>query len=185
MPRLTVPAILMTTALLGAAPGALAKEIGAMRICGPDRCAHMKRATAQRFHESGGLEGPWIRAAVGRVAYYRVIVGVDDGSGRSAGRFSMAYAPRPGAVLPLAVSPPAGWARLSDRAATTLARLTRDIAPFPPRRFRASTREGALPPRVYQPSRDAAAGGIPGSLLAVVPVALIVAIGLQRYRRRA
>ncbi len=57
MSRLPLSAALMTIAVLACAPGAAAKEITAMKICGADRCAHVKRSTAQRLHDTGGLGG--------------------------------------------------------------------------------------------------------------------------------
>ena len=185
MSRLSLPAVLSSIALLSAAPGAEAKEIAAMKVCGPDRCVHLKRTVAQRLHDAGALEGVPISDAVERATYYRVTIRADDGSGRHVGRFSLAYAPRPRAVLPLDVSPTPTWARLPEPAAARLARLTRGITPFPARRFPASTGAGALPARVYQPAGDADGGGVPGPLLAVVPVALVLAFGLDRLRRRA
>ena len=68
MPRLITCAVLTTIVLLGAAPGAAAKVVKAMKVCGPDRCVRVERAAAQRYHENGGLEGP----SIGRTATRRL-----------------------------------------------------------------------------------------------------------------
>ena len=125
MSRLPLPAALMTIAVLATAPAATAKEITAMKICGADRCAQVKRSTAQRLHDTGGLGGAAMSTAVGRAPYYRVIATIGEGTDDSAGHFALAYAPRLKAVLPLDAYPPAEWTRLSDEVAKLLDRLAR------------------------------------------------------------
>ena len=137
MSRLPLSAALMTIAVLACAPGAAAKEITAMKICGADRCAHVKRSTAQRLHDTGGLGGAAMSTAVGRASYYRVIATIGDDTGHAAGHFALAYAPRLQAVLPLDAYPPGEWTRLSDKVAKLLARLTRQIEPLPAKHLRA------------------------------------------------
>jgi hypothetical protein len=179
MSRLPLPAALMTIAVLTAVPGAAAKEITAMKICGADSCAQLKRSTAQRLH--GGLGGAPTSAAVGRVPYYRVVVTIGDGRDDSAGHFSMAYAPRHDAVLPLDSHPPGPWMRLSDATAKTLDRVAGRIEPIPAERLRVRSSPATAPsPRVRKPSQEAEAkddGGLP-PLLAGVPAILIVGLGL-------
>lgn len=181
MPRLPLPAALMTIAVLTAAPGAAAKEITAMKICGVDSCAHLKRSTAQRLHDTGGLGGAPMSAGLSRAPYYRAVVTIGDGRDDSAGHFSMAYAPRLHAVLPLDAEPPGAWMRLPDAVAKTLDRATRHIEPIPAERLRARASTGtALPPEVRKPSQAAEAkndGGLP-PLLAGVPAVLVLGLGL-------
>jgi hypothetical protein len=79
---------------------------------------------------------------------------------------------------------------VSAEAARRLARLTRDIEPFPARRFAASvakTANGSLPPETFQPA-DASVredgGGLPKPLLAGAPAALLLGLGIVGWRRR-
>jgi hypothetical protein len=179
--------------VLSTAPGAGAKVITAMKVCGPDRCVELERAAAQRYHETGGLEGPQIGRAVGPTSHYRVTTYIGDGQGNRAGHFAMAYSPRLKAMLPLDGDPlasPYPWRRVSAEAARRLARLTRDIEPFPARRFAASvakTANGSLPPETFQPA-DASVredgGGLPKPLLAGAPAALLLGLGIVGWRRR-
>lgn len=190
MSRLPLSAALMTIAVLACAPGAAAKEITAMKICGADRCAHVKRSTAQRLHDTGGLGGAAMSTAVGRASYYRVIATIGDDTGHAAGHFALAYAPRLQAVLPLDAYPPGEWTRLSDKVAKLLARLTRQIEPLPAKQLRAEPPAGtAAPPRVWKPWQEADAKdgrGLP-PLLAGVPAVLVLGlgVGLVLLRRRA
>ena len=193
MPRLITCAVLTTLVLLGAAPGAAAKVVKAMKVCGPDRCVRVERAAAQRYHENGGLEGPSIGGTATRVPFYRITTFIGDGQGNTAGHFSMAYSRRLDATIPLDADPvpqPAAWMRLSPDAARRLARLTRHIEPFPARRLeaaRAADSGDSLPPETYRSAGAAESGdedGLPAPLLAGAPLALLAGLGIAGWRRR-
>ena len=199
MPRLATCAVLTTIVLLGAAPGAAAKVVKAMKVCGPDRCARVERAAAQRYHENGGLEGSSIGRTGTRVPFYRITTFIGDGQGNTAGHFSMAYSRRLGATIALDADPvpqPAAWMRLSPDAARRLARLTRPIEPFPARRLdaaraaesaRADDSGDSLPPETYRSAGTAEPGdedGLPAPLLAGAPLALLAGLGIAGWRRR-
>jgi hypothetical protein len=186
MLRLTLTAVLVSIALLVAAPGAAAKNVTSMRVCGPDRCAEIGKAAAQRFHDVGGLEVHALGRKVGRVAFYRVTTFFGDGVDPRAGHFTQAYAPAVKAVLPLDTGT-GGWMRVSVRAERRLAQATRGIEPFPPRRLAAvrTVRGDSLPPAVYQPAPAAADDDRNLPLLAGVPAAaLLLGLGLVVWRRR-
>jgi hypothetical protein len=186
MPRPILTAVLVSIVLLVAAPAAAAKNVTSMRVCGPDRCAEIGKAAAQRFHDAGGIEVHELGRRLGRVAFYRVTTFFGAGQDDRAAHFSQAYAPSAKAVLPLDTAAAGGWMRVSDRAARRLERTTRGIEPFPARRFASVAHAGdSLPPAVYQPAPAAAGNerGIP--LLAGVPAAaLLLGLGLVVWRRR-
>lgn len=189
MPRLILPTVLTTVVCLSGAPGAAAKQITAMKVCGADRCVKVERAIAQRWHEDGGLEGPPISAAPRPAAYYRVIIFVGEPGGGPAGQFSLAYMPRPRAVLPLDTDSPAPWMHVSGPAAKRLASVTGGVTPLPAKRLgpdMARAAGGALPPRVFAPaSADPAADdGLPRPLLAGVPAVLMLASALSLFALR-
>ena len=186
-------ALLTMIVVLSAAPGAGAKVITAMKVCGPDRCVQLERAAAQQYYERGGLEGRSIGHAMGATAHYQVITFFGDGQGGTAARFTLAYSPRLKATLPLdtgSLTAPYPWRRVSADAARRLARLTRDIEAFPARRLAASvakTANDSLPPETFRPA-DASpredGGGLPKPLLAGAPVALLVGLAIVGWRRR-
>jgi hypothetical protein len=193
MPRLITCAVLTTLVLLGAAPVAAAKVVKAMKVCGPDRCVRVERAAAQRYHENGGLEGPSIERAVGRVPFYRITTFIGDGQGNTAGHFSTAYSRRLHATIPLDADTfpqPAAWMRLSPEAARRLARLTRNIEPFPARRLEAAKSASSgdsLPPETYRSAATAEPDdddGLPTPLLAGAPLVLLAGLGVAGWRRR-
>lgn len=200
MPRLITCAVLTIIVLLAAAPGAAAKVVKAMKVCGPERCVRVERAAAQRYHENGGLEGPSIGGTATRVPFYRITTFIGDGQGNTAGHFSLAYSRRLDATIPLDADPlpqPAAWRRLSPDAARRLARLTRHLEPFRARRLEAArAAESAkaadnsgdsLPPETYRPAGAAESGdedGLPAPLLAGAPLALLAGLGIAGWRRR-
>ena len=179
MPRLILPVVLMTIVVLGAPPGVAAKEIRAMTVCGADRCAKVERATAQRWHETGGLEGPPLSPPSRRAPYYRVTTFIGEPGGGPAGHFSLAYIPRLDAVLPLASEPPAPWMRVSGSVAKQLAPLARGMTPLPAKQLDDAPAEvtgGALAPEVYTPPRAAEADALPRPLLAGLPAVLLLGL---------
>ncbi|HEX2414560.1 MAG TPA: hypothetical protein VHJ37_05020 [Thermoleophilaceae bacterium] len=192
MPRLILTAVLTTIVVLSAAPGAGAKVITAMKVCGPDRCVQLERTAAQRYHDRGGLEGRSIDHAMGATPHYRLTTFFGDGQGGTAARFVLAYSPPLKATLPLdsgSLTAPYPWRRVPPSAARRLSRLTQGIEPFPAKRLAAGVHTGArdsLPPETFQPA-DATphedGGGLPKPLLAGAPVALLLGLGLVGWRR--
>ena len=189
MPRLARSVLLMSAVLLTATPVAIAKEVTGMKICGRDGCAALKRAEAQRFHNDGTLYGASLERDPGRVRHYRLVMLFGDGNGGVAGRVALAYAPQQRAVLALGAVPAMPWQRVSDSAAGRLNRLAGGLAPLAGSRLPAA--EGtSLPPEVWEPWRDAEGadaddgGGLPRPLLAGVPAALAVGLGLVWAWRR-
>jgi hypothetical protein len=190
MQRLITCAVLTTIVLLGAAPGAAAKVVKAMKVCGSARCVGVERAAAQRYHENGGLQGRSIAPAADPRPFYRITTFIGDGQGNTAGHFTMAYSRRLNGVIPLDAYPrPTAWMRVSPEAARRLARLTRGLAPFPARRFEtgpAASDGDSLPPATYTPAGTAQSDddGLPAPLLAGAPLVLLAGLGVAGWRRR-
>jgi hypothetical protein len=179
--------LLTALALLAAVPGAAAKEINAMKICGREGCAPMKRSVAQSFHDDGSLYGPLLAREPGRVRHLRLTMFFGDGTGENVGRVSLAYAPALRAVVSTDPGPATPWQRVSPGAARRLDRAAGTLTPFAAKRLR-SVDVGARKPKVWKPWKEAGAndgGGIPRPLLAGVPAAaLLLGFGLLVLRRR-
>jgi hypothetical protein len=186
MPRLVPPALLISIFLLAAAPGAVAKEISGMKICGREGCVPLKPGVAQRFHNTGALNGKLLRSDPGPVPHYRLIMLYGDGNGGIAHRGTSAYAPSLRAIVPLDANPPVSWWRVTRRAAARLNGIARDLTMFGARRLKVDN--GVEPPKVYRAWREADVAdsddGLPPPLVAGLPAVFLVGLGLFAFRRR-
>jgi hypothetical protein len=190
MPRALPIAVLASIAVLGTAPAASAKEIVAMKICGSDGCAPLKRAAAQRWHETGALGGvSSLDGDPGKVRHYRLKVYFGDGSGEAVAHITMLYSPRLRAVLQPDAVPPMPWSHVAKAAAARLNAAAGGLTPFRATAMPALGDEAeALAPDVWEPWREASAAddgdGLPRPVLAGVPAALLLGLGLVGLRRR-
>jgi hypothetical protein len=181
--------LLTALTLLAVAPGAAAKEVTGMKICGREGCAPLKHSVAQSFHDDGSIYGRPLAHDPGPVRGFRLMMFFGDGAGETVGRVSLAYAPALRAVLSTDAVPATPWQRVSPAAARHLDRAAGALTPFAAKRLR-SADAGVTKPKVWKPWKEAAAadaddGGVPTPLLAGVPaVALLLGLGLLVLRRR-
>lgn len=89
MPIRTIPLVVMAAAVMALAAPAVAKEIEEATACGADGCAEV----AAKGNAHAMLEGGAIADAPKPAPFFKIRLGVGDGSGKVFERFSILYVP--------------------------------------------------------------------------------------------
>ena len=148
-----------------AAP-AVAKEIEEAAVCGAGGCT--KVAPSGDAHAM--LEGGEVSDAPASAPFYRIRLGIGDGSGKVFERFSILYVPSADKVRAI----DGQWMNTTTATERALDRVTRAHRPFPAKRLNTAPSEAAetigtsLPPEIVTPGDDgppSGDGGVPAWLI--------------------
>ena len=161
----TIPLVVVAAAAMVLAAPAVAKEIEEASVCGAGGCT---KATP-RGDAHAMLDGGAVSDAPGPAPYYRIRLGIGDGSGKVFDRFSILYVPSADKVLAM----DGRWMHTTTAAERALDRLTRSHRPFPAERLKTAPGEAAetvgtsLPPEIVVPPDDGppSGGGVPALLI--------------------
>ena len=165
MPLRTIPLVVVASAAMVLAAPAVAKEIEEAAVCGAGGCA----TVAPRGDAHAMLEGGAVSDAPAPAPFYRVRLGIGDGSGKVFERFSILYVPSAQKVRAI----DGQWMTTTTAAVRALDRVTRGHRPFPAKRLNTAPGEAAasigtsLPPEIVPPPDDGApsGGGVPAWVL--------------------
>src|SRR5688572_1545674 len=184
----TIPLVAMAaTAMVLAAP-AVAKEIEEMTVCGAGGCT--KVTSSGDAHAM--LEGGAVSDAPASAPFYRIRLGIGDGSGKVFERFSILYVPSADKVRAI----DGQWMNTTTATERALDRATRGQRPFPAKRLNTAPGEAAetigtsLPPEIVTPGDDGpptGGGGVPAWLIVLAAgggLALVGAGAAWSLRRR-
>jgi hypothetical protein len=161
----TIPLVVVAAAMVLAAP-AVAKEIEEATVCGAGGCTKV----TPRGDAHAMLEGGAVSDAPAPAPFYRIRLGIGDGSGKVFERFSILYVPSADKVLAM----DGQWMNTTTAAQRALDRVTRGHRPFPAKRLKtvpgeaAETTGTSLPPEIVTPPDDgpgSGGGGVPAWLI--------------------
>ena len=166
----TIPLVLVAAAAMLLAAPAMAKEIEEAAVYGADGCAKVK----PRGNAHAMLEGSAVTDAPKPAPFYRLRLGIGDGSGKVFERFTIVWVPSAEKMRAM----DGQWVNTTTAADRALARITRGQEPLPAKKLRLTEAEQdaqsigtSLPPEVVLPPDDGSGNGSGG---AGVPGWLIV-----------
>jgi hypothetical protein len=160
--------VVAATAMVPAAP-AVAKEIEEATVCGAGGCTKV----TPRGDAHAMLEGGAVSDAPAPAPFYRIRLGIGDGSGKVFERFSILYVASARRVRAM----DGQWMTTTTAAARALSRVTRGHVPFPARRLKTAPGGAAemigtsLPPEIVTAPDDgphSSGGGVPASSIVLV-----------------
>jgi hypothetical protein len=177
----TIPLVVVAAAAMALAAPAVAKEIEEATVCGSDGCAEV----AAKGNAHAMLDGGAITDAPQPAPFYRIRVGIGDGSGKVFERFSILYVPSADKVRAM----DGIWVNTTAAADRALGRVTRGRKPFPASRLKTTPTEESetvgtsLPPETILPpgAGSGDGGGVPAWLIVLaagVGLALIAGGGV-------
>jgi hypothetical protein len=164
----TVPLVLAAAAAMALAAPAMAKEIEEATVCGADGCAKVTpRGNAHAMAESAGA----VTDAPKPAPFYRIRLGIGDGSGQVFERFWLVYVPSADKLRAM----DGQWVRTTTTADRALDRVTRGRKPLPATKLKltkaqqdAQSSGNSLPPEIVTappddgPGSGSGGGGVPG-----------------------
>jgi hypothetical protein len=165
----TIPLVVVAAAAMALAAPAVAKEIEEATVCGAGGCAQV----AAKGNAHAMLDGGAITDAPKPAPFYRIRLGIGDGSGKVFERFSILYVPSADRVRAM----DGMWVNTTATADRALDRVTRGRKPFPASRLKTTPTEESetvgtsLPPETILPPDDGAGtgsgggGGVPAWLI--------------------
>lgn len=162
----TIPLVVAASAAMVLAAPAVAKEIEEATVCGAGGCT--KVAPTGDAHAM--LEGGAASDAPASAPFYRIRLGIGDGSGKVFERFSILYVPSADKVRAI----DGQWMNTTTATERALDRVTRAHRPFPAKRLNpapgaaAETIGTSLPPEIVTPGDDgppSGGGGVPAWLI--------------------
>ena len=164
----TIPLVVVAAAAMVLVAPAVAKEIEEAAVCGAEGCA--KVTPGGDAHAM--LEGGAVSDAPGPAPFYRVRLGIGDGSGKVFERFSILYVPSAMKVRAM----DGQWMTTTRAAVRALDRVTGGHRPFPAKRLNTAPGEAAqvigtsLPPEIVPPPDDGppSGGGVPAWAIVLV-----------------
>jgi hypothetical protein len=161
----TIPLVVVAAAMVLAAP-AVAKEIEEATVCGAGGCTKV----TPRGDAHAMLEGGAVSDAPAPAPFYRIRLGIGDGSGKVFERFSILYVPSADKVFAM----DGQWMNTTTAAERVLDRVTRGHRPLPGKRLETVRGEAAetigtsLPPEIVTAPDDgpgSGGGGVPAWLI--------------------
>jgi hypothetical protein len=170
-----IPLMLAAAAALALAAPAMAKEIDEATVCGADGCAKVTpRGNAHAMLESAGAVTDAPKAA----PFYRIRLGIGDGSGKVFERFWLVYVPSADKLRAM----DGQWVSTTTAADRALDRVTRGRKPLPAKKLRLTKPEQdaqssgtSLPPETFTTPPDDGPG--PGSGGGVSGWVIVIAAG--------
>ena len=162
----TIPLVVVAAAAMVLAAPAVAKEIEEATVCGAGGCTNV--TPGGDAHAM--LEGGAVTDAPAPAPFYRIRLGIGDGSGKVFERFSILYVPSADKVLAM----DGQWVNTTAAAERALDRVTRGHGPFPAKRLKTVPGEAAeaigtsLPPEIVTAPDDGSGsggGGVPAWLI--------------------
>ena len=129
----TIPLVVVAAAAMALAAPAVAKEIEEATVCGADGCVEL----AAKGSAHAMLDGGAITDAPKPAPFYRIRVGIGDGSGKVFERFSILYVPSADKVRAM----DGMWVNTTATADRALGRVTRGRKPFPAGRLKTTPTE--------------------------------------------
>lgn len=164
----TIPLVVVAAAAMVLAAPAVAKEIEEATVCGAGGCTKV----TPRGDAHAMLEGGAVSDAPAPAPFYRIRLGIGDGSGKVFERFSILYVPSAEKVRAM----DGQWMTTTTAAVRALDRVTRGHGPFPAKRLKTAPGEAAemigisLPPEIVTAPDDgppSGGGGVPAWLIVV------------------
>ena len=161
----TIPLVVVAAAAMVLAAPAVAKEIEEATVCGAGGCTNV--TPGGDAHAM--LEGGAVTDAPAPAPFYRIRLGIGDGSGKVFERFSILYVPSADRMLAM----DGQWMNTTAAAERALDRVTRGHGPFPAKRLKTGPGEAAeavgtsLPPEIVTAPDDGpgSSGGVPAWLI--------------------
>ena len=161
----TIPLVVAASAAMVLAAPAVAKEIEEATVCGAGGCTKV----TPRGDAHAMLEGGAVSDAPAPAPFYRIRLGIGDGSGKVFERFSILYVPSAGKVLAM----DGQWMNTTMAAERALDRVTRGHRPLPAKRLKTVPVEAAetigtsLAPEIVMPpdAGPGSGGGVPAWLI--------------------
>ena len=162
----TILLVVAAAAAMVLAAPAMAKEIEEATVCGAGGCTKV----TPRGDAHAMLEGGAVSDAPAPAPFYRIRMGIGDGSGKVFERFSILYVPSAEKVRAM----DGQWMTATTAAVRALDRVTRGHGPFPARRLTTAPGGAAemtgtsLPPEIVTAPDDAphsSGGGVPAWLI--------------------
>ena len=142
----TIPLVVVAAAAMVLAAPAMAKEIEEATVCGAGGCTNV--TPSGDAHAM--LEGGAVTDAPAPAPFYRIRLGIGDGSGNVFERFSILYVPSADKVLAM----DGQWVNTTVAAERTLDRVTRGHGPFPAKRLKTVPGEAGGGDRHLAAARD-------------------------------
>ena len=175
----TIPLVVAASAAMVLAAPAVAKEIEEATVCGAGGCAKV----APRGDAHAMLEGGAVSDAPASAPFYRIRLGIGDGSGKVFERFSILYVPSADKVRAM----DGQWVNTTMAAERALDRVTRGHRPFPAKRLNtapgaaAETIGTSLPPEIVTPADEGpptGGGGVPAWLIVLAAGGGLALVGV-------
>jgi hypothetical protein len=184
--RRLAPAIAAATAALALPAAAQAKEIGSLKVCGPDHCHAVTTRAAMNAFLEGGYE---TLAPKTGGAFYEVRARMRH-ENEDAGGFTVLYVPSKGLLRAEADYGKHRWLRPAGVTARALRRAAKGLRPYPADQL-GPVREPSPAPAARPPARVASRASGDGSerlglagAAGALAIALLAATLLVRRRRQ-
>ena len=174
----TIPLVVAASAAMVLAAPAVAKEIEEATVCGAGGCTKV----TPRGDAHAMLEGGAVSDAPASAPFYRIRLGIGDGSGRVFERFSILYVPSADKVRAI----DGQWMNTTTATERALDRVTRGHRPFPAKRLNTAPTEAAetigtsLPPEIVTPGDDgppSGSGGVSAWVIALAAGGCLALVG--------
>ena len=184
----TIPLVVGAAVAMALAAPAVAKELETSIVCGADGCKSVEvKGNAHALLERGPFSADPVKPA----PFFKIRLGIGDGSGKVFERFTILYVPSAEKVRGMDGT----WMNPPPATVRALESVTRGREPIPARRLKTTpieereTMGTSLPPEIVRPPDDGSVGngvGLPSSLLmiAVGGGVLLLTVALWTLRRR-
>jgi hypothetical protein len=181
----TIPLVAVAAVAMALAAPAVAKEIETTTVCGADGCKDVEVNGNAHALLDGGPSGA---DAAEPAPFFRIRLGIGDGSGKIFERFTILYVPSAEKVRGM----DGVWMNAPTAAVRALERVTRGREPIPARRLKATPSEEtqiagtSLPPEIVGPPDDGSGGGgggLPSALIVIAAGGGVVLLTVARWTR--